>query len=945
MAKISTYPIVSTPKVNDLLIGTDVENLNETKNFAIGDIADLIIGGTYVPYTGANANVDLGLFSIEASSFVLPGGLSSQFLKADGTLDSTVYQVAGNYMTGLSGEATASGPGVSSVTLSNSAVINKVLTGLSVSGGTISDTDSILSAFGKVQSQINGIASGLDYQGLWNASTNNPALSSGVGVNGHYYVVGTAGNTNLDGITDWNIGDWVIFNGSNWQKIDNTDSVVSVNGKVGIVVLTTTDIAEGTQLYYTDGRARGAISLTTIGNSGVSGYDNITGVLNIPNYSISGLGGVPSSRQLTINGTAYDLSADRSWSVGTVTSVGTSGPITGGPITGSGTIGITQSGVASDGYLSSADWNTFNNKQNALTNPVTGTGTIYYLPMWASVSSLSDSIISQGSDVINFNFNTPTGGTIKYTNVSGTDYEYIIQMNNATRVTYHSYTDGSVFQQINSNVVSKNLATGQLVLPYYTATTSFTGTSVGYLGFNASGNILTVPIPSLAGFVPYTGATGNVNLGEFELMAGQVKFDLSPTLSAGVGVMRWNNTDGTVDLGLLGGNVTLQIGQEQVQRVVNKSGANLLESNYQVVRVTDAQGQRLAVALAQGNNDANSTDTLGLITETINNNQEGFITTSGLVRNINTTGSLQGETWIDGDVLYLSPTVAGAITKVKPTAPNHSVILGYVVYAHANNGKIFVKVDNGYEIGELHDVYVPSPSNNDGIFWNTANSRYQNNTIVGALGFTPYNATNPSGFVNYNLYTLDGTLTGDRYINGNSKNLWINDINTLRVSVGTAGTNIVALFQSTEPNITIEAIGGTNSASLFLRPSAGFNGAIHNRTGGGLQFYTGPFPTPHLSLTASGRLLLGTTSESTYLLDISGTLRVQTESLLNGNVGIGIPYDSSTRLRIQSGNNLMSQIKLEASIAPASPNNGDIWFDGTNLFMRIGGLTKTFTII
>lgn len=60
MAKISTYPIVSVPDFSDLLIGTDVENLNETKNFTIGDIADLIIVGSYVPYTGAINDVDLG---------------------------------------------------------------------------------------------------------------------------------------------------------------------------------------------------------------------------------------------------------------------------------------------------------------------------------------------------------------------------------------------------------------------------------------------------------------------------------------------------------------------------------------------------------------------------------------------------------------------------------------------------------------------------------------------------------------------------------------------------------------------------------------------------------------------------------------------------------------------------------------------------------------------
>jgi hypothetical protein len=82
----------------------------------------------------------------------------------------------------------------------------------------------------------------LNYQGTWNASTNTPTLVSSSGTKGYYYVVSVAGSTNLNGITDWNIGDWAVFNGSVWQKIDNTDSVTSVNGYTGTVVLTYSDV-------------------------------------------------------------------------------------------------------------------------------------------------------------------------------------------------------------------------------------------------------------------------------------------------------------------------------------------------------------------------------------------------------------------------------------------------------------------------------------------------------------------------------------------------------------------------------------------------------------------------------------------------------------------------------------------------------------------------------
>ncbi len=114
----------------------------------------------------------------------------------------------------------------------------------------------------------------LSYQGTWDAATNTPTLTSSVGTKGYYYVVNVAGNTNLNGITDWLVGDWAVYNGTVWQKVDNTDAVTSVNGLTGTVVLTTTNVAEGTNLYYTDVRARAAISAGT----GIS-YDNATGVV------------------------------------------------------------------------------------------------------------------------------------------------------------------------------------------------------------------------------------------------------------------------------------------------------------------------------------------------------------------------------------------------------------------------------------------------------------------------------------------------------------------------------------------------------------------------------------------------------------------------------------------------------------------------------------------
>jgi hypothetical protein len=293
-----------------------------------------------------------GIFSIQQSS-----GTQSGYLSASDWITFNGKQNAGNYITALTGEATATGPGSVAITLSNPAVTGKVLTGLSITGGSISAADSILSAFGKVQGQLNALVGGVMFKGVWNAFTNTPTLTSSIGTQGWYYIVDVAGTTNLNGITDWQVGDWAIFNGSTWNKIDNTDLVTSVNGQVGAVSLTTDDISEGSlNLYFTDTRARNSVSATT-----PLAYNNISGVFSIQ---------VATSSQ--------------------------------------------------DGYLTSTDWTTFNSKQNALsgTGIVKSTsGTITYITDNSSNwnTAYNDSIVSAavtGTSTKTLTLNQQDGGTI-----------------------------------------------------------------------------------------------------------------------------------------------------------------------------------------------------------------------------------------------------------------------------------------------------------------------------------------------------------------------------------------------------------------------------------------------------------------------------------------------------------------------------------------------------
>ena len=128
---------------------------------------------------------------------------------------------------------------ITSATNTSIAIASSAITDKGLANGVASLDSGGTVPLSQIPASIQG---GLIYQGTWNATTNTPTLTSSVGTKGHYYVVSVAGTTNLDGITDWNVGDLAIFNGSVWEQVDNTDAVTSVNGYTGTVVLTYSDV-------------------------------------------------------------------------------------------------------------------------------------------------------------------------------------------------------------------------------------------------------------------------------------------------------------------------------------------------------------------------------------------------------------------------------------------------------------------------------------------------------------------------------------------------------------------------------------------------------------------------------------------------------------------------------------------------------------------------------
>jgi hypothetical protein len=197
----------------------------------------------------------------------------------------------------------------------------------------------------------------------------------------------------------------------------------------------------------------------------------------------------------------------------------------------------------------------------------------------------------------------------------------------------------------------------------------------------------------------------------------------------------YDDGDGTLELVLKGGNVSSKLGQGEIQLCFNGSASSLPRGT--VVQVTGEQGNRIKVDRAKADAEASSNHTFGFVAEPITNGAEGYVINSGLIRKLNTITDSDGNALTARDTLYLSPLTSGGYTKVKPVSPNHSVIVGFVVRVHASVGEIFVKIDNGYELDELHNVYLPSPVADNSLTYNATNLRWEAGPVIKSGTYTP----------------------------------------------------------------------------------------------------------------------------------------------------------------------------------------------------------------
>ena len=164
----------------------------------------------------------------------------------------------------------------------------------------------------KTVSSFLNVVGALNYKGTWDAATNDPTLTSSVGTKGDYYVVSVSGSTNLNGITDWVVSDWCVFNGSVWQKVDNSEVVYVSNVATGtgltggpITSTGTISLANTAVTIGTYGGATNVASFTVDQQGRLTGASNVT--IAIGNSNLQNSNVVLGNTTLTLGSTVSNV--------------------------------------------------------------------------------------------------------------------------------------------------------------------------------------------------------------------------------------------------------------------------------------------------------------------------------------------------------------------------------------------------------------------------------------------------------------------------------------------------------------------------------------------------------------------------------------------------------------------------------------------------------------
>ena len=278
-----------------------------------------------------------------------------------------------------------------------------------------------------------------------------------------------------------------------------------------------------------------------------------------------------------------------------------------------------------------------------------------------------------------------------------------------------------------------------------------------------------------------------------------------------------------------GQELKVDIGADYTSVLKHQVKASVAINKGQAVYAIPTQdGTNILVGLASNNAEATSSKTMGLLNATVVINGFADVITEGLLSGLNTIGATVGDpVWLgtNGNLIY------GLANK--PYAPNHLVFIGIVTRVNANNGEIFVKVQNGFELDELHDVDLKTTVPVNGHILGHNGTLWVNKTIAGWLGFTPADSarsistTGPlqgGGDLSANrtLSISQATATTNGYLSSTDWNTFNNKQNALGYTPYNASNpaGYISSYTETDTLQTVTSRGATTS----VRPS--FDGGI-----------------------------------------------------------------------------------------------------------------------
>lgn len=202
--------------------------------------------------------------------------------------------------------------------------------------------------------------------------------------------------------------------------------------------------------------------------------------------------------------------------------------------------------------------------------------------------------------------------------------------------------------------------------------------------------------------------------------------------------------------------------KKEVVQFINKSGSTITKGTIVYLKSTSSSSTYPEVLKANAATEATSSKTIGAVFEDVANDATGFIVTSGEVRNLDTSA------YVIGDKLWLS-TTDGLVTTTPPTQPNHTVFIGTVTRAQSANGRILYAIQNGYELGELHNVLLTSPTDNQVLTYESSTSLWKNKTISGGTQLTRQEFTYAGGAQTFTLSSTPSYIYAV-FVNGQELN-------------------------------------------------------------------------------------------------------------------------------------------------------------------------------